>query len=287
MTPDLHDSIKEYQFDTVIVFGDSLSDTNNVYTLTNGTWPTTPLYFQGRFCDSFNWVDNLRISNVKNYAHGGATTDSAVVQGYTKLDTVPVPGVRQQIKIYLDSTKEQDIDFGKTLYIISAGGNDLVYSKVLNPFAIVNRLSNAVNDLIACGAKHILIFNQPPAETYPYVQALSYKFVVKQFTILFNSILSFRLKQIQKSNSHISLKLFNLHLIIKRVVGNESGQFENTTDPCWDMVNDIPAVLQSSDPSKYVFIDKFHFTSGVHKTIADAIHELISSETNSFVYPPH
>ena len=276
---------EQYRFDTVVVFGDSLSDTGNVYRLSNNTWPIEPPYYQGRFSDDLNWVDRLRVSNVKNYAYGGATTDNAVVQGHTKSDTIPVPGVRQQIEIYINSTTEQTIDFAHTLYVVSAGANDFVFSKIPNPFTVVNGLSRAVNDLVAFGAQHILVFNQPPIQRYPYIRAIGFDFAVKKFTLLFNSILLRRLKILQKSHSQVSLNVFNLHSIIKTIIKNESGHFTNTIDQCYDIVNDTSVVTHGSDPTKYVFIDKFHYTSSVHKIIADGVNDFISNEPYSFLCP--
>jgi phospholipase/lecithinase/hemolysin len=161
---------------------------------------------------------------------------------------------------------------------VSAGGNDFVFSKIPNPFAVVNGLSNAINDLVAFGAKHILVFNQPPAQAFPYTHALGLDLIFEGLTFLFNSSLSLRLKIIQKSNSQVSLKVFNLYSIIKEIIDDESGQFTNTVDQCWDTVNDTSVVMHCLDPSKYVFIDKFHFTSSVHKIIADGVNDFISKE---------
>ncbi|CAF2625583.1 unnamed protein product [Rotaria sp. Silwood2] len=276
---------EQHRFHTVVIFGDSLSDTNNVYKLTNGTWPIVPPYHQGRFSNDSIWVDRLRVSNVKNYAYGGATTDNTVVQGYTKSDTVPVPGIRQQIEIYINSAKERTIDFVHTLYIVSGGGNDFVFSKIPNPFVVVNGLSNAIDDLIAFGAQHILVFNQPPAQAFPYIHALGLDFVFKNLTLLFNTILSLRLKRTQKDNSQVSLTVFNIYSIIKKIIDNELGQFTNIVDQCWDTVNGTSVVMHGADPSKYVFIDKFHFTSSVHEIIADVVNNFISNEQFSFLYP--
>lgn len=266
------------RFHTVVVFGDSLSDTGNVYKLTNGTWPIVPSYYQGRFTDNLNWVDGLKVSNVRNYAHAGATTDSAVIQGYTKSDTVAVPGIRQQIEMYINDSQEETIDAAHTLYIVSGGGNDFVFSKIPNPFVVVNGLLNAVDDLINFGAKHILVFNQPPAETFPYARALHLDFIFKQLTIVFNKILSIRIQKMQKNNSHVSLNIFDLYSIIKKIVDNESKQFVNTVDPCWDTGDDVSIIMHSSDPSQYIFIDKFHYTSSVHKIIADNVNNFILNE---------
>jgi outer membrane lipase/esterase len=44
-------------FCQLVIFGDSLSDIGNVYILTNYTYPISPPYYQGRFCDGPNWID--------------------------------------------------------------------------------------------------------------------------------------------------------------------------------------------------------------------------------------
>jgi hypothetical protein len=42
-------------------------------------------------------VDNLNVLIKADYAYGSATTDNNFAQGLVKLNTVPVPGVRQQL----------------------------------------------------------------------------------------------------------------------------------------------------------------------------------------------
>jgi phospholipase/lecithinase/hemolysin len=62
------------------VFGDSLSDTGNVYRATGRTTPPDPPYFRGRFSNGPVWVEHLGArSGVKperrrNFARGGAAT---------------------------------------------------------------------------------------------------------------------------------------------------------------------------------------------------------------------
>jgi hypothetical protein len=110
----------------------------------------------------------------------------------------------------MNSTSEQTINLAHKLYIVSTGGNGFAFTKIPNPFVVVNGLPNADNDLVTFGAKHILVFNQPPAQAFLYIHALCLDFVFKEFTFLFNSIIWFRLKIIQKSNSQVSLKVFDL-----------------------------------------------------------------------------
>ena len=86
-------------FETVISFGDWITDTGNVYQLTNHSWPLVPPYYRGRFSDGPVSIERLGVTNLHNYAHGGATSDNALVQGYSASGTVPVPGARQQIHL--------------------------------------------------------------------------------------------------------------------------------------------------------------------------------------------
>ena len=59
----------------VISFGDSLSDTGNLFELTSGAIPPEPLYFDGRTTNGPVWVELLSIDlgvTLNNYAYSGA-----------------------------------------------------------------------------------------------------------------------------------------------------------------------------------------------------------------------
>jgi phospholipase/lecithinase/hemolysin len=95
-------------FQNIVIFGDSLSDNGNVYAITNETYPI-PSYWKGRFSNGRNWVDQLDLSGISDYAYGSATTDSNLVQGYTKGNKIPVPGMLQQVQLYLNNTNVNTI----------------------------------------------------------------------------------------------------------------------------------------------------------------------------------
>src|SRR5437868_1188537 len=71
------------RFRDIVIFGDSDSDTGNVFSLTGKTWPISPPYYKGRFTNGPNWVDLLDVGETSSYAYGSAITDNALVQGYT------------------------------------------------------------------------------------------------------------------------------------------------------------------------------------------------------------
>ncbi|AXA34372.1 SGNH/GDSL hydrolase family protein [Francisella adeliensis] len=66
--------------DRVLIFGDSLSDPENLYTYTGGVIPKSTPYYSGMFSNGIAWSNQFKNMlktynmNVSNYAVGGATT---------------------------------------------------------------------------------------------------------------------------------------------------------------------------------------------------------------------
>ena len=283
-------SVPEFRFQNVVIFGDSYSDTGNLYKLSRGTWPVPP-YYHGRYCNGPNWVDQLKGSwldqlkgfGVKSYAYGGATTDNNFVNGTGKFGTILVPGVRQQVGTYLNDCRLHKINFERTLYILWAGGNDFTDKPTLSPAAIVASLMNSVKDLLAAGAKHILVFNALPAQSVPVTQGLASPAVLTYLTGLFNTALTADLATIQQNNSQASLNIFDVNSLVSKIVASNSSYFANTTTNCWNSVNATTIIRLCKDPQKYVFIDVQHFTNSVVKLIADPVVQFLqtSFEVNS------
>jgi outer membrane lipase/esterase len=273
----------DFRFKNVVIFGDSYSDTGNLYRLSHGTWPLSPPYYRGRYCNGPNWVDQLKFFGVTSNAYGGATTDNNFVQGYGKFNSIPVPGVRQQIGTYLTRPGSNRINFASTLYILWAGGNDFADKPTLSPPSIVTSLLNSVNDLLAAGAKHILVFNAVPAQSVPASQGLASPAILSYLTSLFNNALTADLAVIQQNNPQASLNIFDINSLISKVVASNSSYFINTTTNCWNSANATTIIKLCSNPEKYVFLDIQHFTNRVDALIADAVRQflLTSFEVNS------
>ncbi|MCK4378016.1 MAG: hypothetical protein KAW01_01660, partial [Deltaproteobacteria bacterium] len=115
-------------FKNVVVFGDSLSDNGNVYSLQGGAYPPAP--YQGCFSDGPVWVEylvkSLGISgDFCNYAHGGARTDLTNSEG-------DPTGFLTQVSAYtglLARSAAFPTAFPQpeeTLFIIWIGGNDFL-----------------------------------------------------------------------------------------------------------------------------------------------------------------
>ncbi|CAF1021106.1 unnamed protein product [Adineta steineri] len=239
-------------FTTVVSFGDSNTDTGNVYKLTNYSWPLVPPYFRGRLLNGPTWVERLGISKLIDYAHMGSTIDDKVVQGWGIINLQPVPGVRQQIEIHLNNTRRNTINVHQTMYIIWAGLNDYYFNQTINPSTIATSLLNVIKDLVTMGAMHILVFNQPPLQSYPFIHIMDQNLYFTAFTIQLNANLSMGVTKFRHDNPKISLNVFDLYSLISKIITNGSAYlFKNTVDPCWNITINGTVLHQCVDPTSY------------------------------------
>jgi phospholipase/lecithinase/hemolysin len=268
------------KFNTAVFFGDSRSDTGNMYKATNSQWPGPP-YYNGRFSNGPNWVDYFNVSNKINYAYAGATSDSSLAQGYVGPQNIQSPGVRQQISMYFNNTNTTTIDFQCTLYVIWVGADNYFYNPTLvqNPATVAVSLRDQVAELIAMGAQHILIFNEEPLELVPVVRAENITVYMHAVTIEQNSFLSNFLFALQSEYSGVSIQIFDAYSLISSIV--DQNLLDNA-DPCWIITNYV-VVSQCNNPNSYLFIDNFHFTTGIHNMIANKVYQFLSSGSLRFV----
>lgn len=156
-------SSRSPSFSSIIVFGDSLSDTGNVWTLTNHEFPKDP-YFEGRFTNGPVWVEVLAsalhlpppspsLQGGLNFAYGGARTGHCIRKG--KLD------LSAQVQQYLDTHPSTP---KSALVVLWAGGNDFISGA---PLQLINNICNDIQKLASSGAKSFLIPNYPPLGYMP------------------------------------------------------------------------------------------------------------------------
>lgn len=166
------------QIDKVIVFGDSLSDNGNIYSLTKKFHkifssvpiiPKDPPYYEGRFSNGLVWIDNVAASlNVPllNYAYGGAWAEPL------KDSKLMIPfGIGMQVNAYLVRAVT-DRNKGDHLYIIWAGGNDYAEGRDDIDYATTNTVTSIetqIDWLTYYGAKNLLILNLPDLSIVPEV----------------------------------------------------------------------------------------------------------------------
>ena len=161
-------------FSELVVFGDSLSDTGNVYWATQFQLPPSPLYFDGRFSNGPVWHEVLaerlgvapampNLIGGTNYAWGGAETGS----GTSLFGT---PNLGDQIGLYLSISAPRP----GQLFVVAGGGNDILPpGPIRPPEEIVANIVSHVETLVGAGAQSVLVINIPALEKTPEITALS------------------------------------------------------------------------------------------------------------------
>lgn len=262
-------------YDEIYVFGDSLSDTGNVFNATQGAIPPDP-YYQGRFSNGPIWVEylandlGLTFNLTTNFAFGGATT------GFDNIGLATLPGLQQQITSFTTTNKSADPN---ALYILWAGTNDYLnyfFGGVPNPTQTVANLSGAVKALAAVGAKNIMVVNLPDLGKFPVTGDNSQiSSILSTLTSEHDSSLSADLNLLsQQLNSDVNIISLDVNSLFSRIIANpgEFG-FTDVTDSCIGDLSVVPIPVPTKPvtctPNEFLFWDSVHPTTVTHKFIGD------------------
>lgn len=272
------DYLQTFPINTLIIFGDGNSDTGNVYNLTNQQWPLVPPYYQGRFCNGPIWIDYLNISKIFNYAFADAMIDNYnFIGGTTGPDQIIVPGIREQIVMYLSMQNLVTSDLSKQLHIIWSSGNEYFVNSSISADIVVYRLLSAVSELITLGITQILLVNLPPLQSYPRMNNnVNLRYLVNQHNDYLRSNITF----IRFLHPEIWIDIFDLHSLITDLLINDSMKNFTQLESCWTL-NNYSIDSQCSNPDKYIFLDQTHFTSVIHRQIAASILPYLSIRSSS------
>lgn len=307
---DVQNTTSARNYEQIVVFGDSLSDTGNLSKALGGVFPPFP-YFQGRFSNGPIWIDQLapklglNSTQVLNFAVGGATTGRVNVGSLLAGSNLPIklPGLLDEVDAFtaLNFNGGNPKSLNKSLCVVFAGGNDFLALPPtlfqglamgnLKSFiglygAIVQSVQNvatAVTNLALQGAGTIAIANLPNLGRTPLSIQQGTSLVATAFSIGFNVVLEKTLEQLERSLRARSLNvdlvqvdLFSLgESVAKRP--QEFG-FTNLTDPLIKQLANNP-----KNPQGFFYWDDFHPTTQVHTLIADTFARSLSKPIASNV----
>jgi len=263
--------------DQIYIFGDSLSDTGNVFAASGGTNPPSPPYFQGRYSNGPVWVDylaqDLGLNPIPfiaasggatategiNYAFGGATT------GSSNVGSPNLPGLQQEINFFTGANPTADPD---ALYIVWAGANDYLGGGVSNPSGPLGNLSNAITSLAGAGAKNIMVANLPDLGNLPLTNNTPNSVPLNALSGLHNSGLTATLNNLNNTlGSSVNIIPLDVNSLFKTAI-NQPGNFgfTNVTTACLNQVTGAVC----NNQSEYLFWDSVHPTTAAHQLVADA-----------------
>jgi phospholipase/lecithinase/hemolysin len=295
-------------FSKIVIFGDSLSDTRNVYDRTDSKtgglvqYPSgTFNYSDGRWTNSADtdpgsgrfvgvWHEQLArtflnipaatfsLGGGTNYAFGGATTndgthEETVVTSSTFGDvTITIDDMGKQMDDYLAAHPVADPN---ALYVVWGGGNDLFNDdSVENVTAAAARATALMKRLATAGAKYIMVPNVPPLGLIPkYAGTPSKQASLSRAAFDYRNELS---ADLAAAMSDLSLQGFTPTLY---PVDAWTNTIRVMTYPSrYGFINISSAVQDNSgaNPDQYLFWDEKHPTTAGHYQTAKGANDALT-----------
>jgi len=287
-------------FTSVVVFGDSLSDTGNFAHVTNAdygiVYPGPDFnYATGRFTDDTGttpaahtysgvWVEQLAahvsahpavtdsLDGGTNYAYGDATT----ADGYSTITvssgvSITIANMGQQVANYLATKPTPG---GAILYVVFGGSNDLFADSSQSAVAAAaQREANLVQLLLNAGATNFLVPNLPPLGNTPEYAGTANAATLNTAASQFSSALASDLQTVVSAAraQGISVTIYepDLYSAFKTLEANPANYgFANGAASAQGLDSTV-------NPDTYLFWDDIHPTTGGHLVIAATAETLL------------
>ena len=265
-------------YSNMYVFGDSLSDTGNLFLATGGTQPPAGQpYFNGRFSNGPVWVEGLAsalglapnaapyLVGGNNYAFAGARTGTA---------SSP-PGVLAQVGGLWAPT--HPLADPNALYVVVGGGNDMrdardafqsnsgadAAGRLAAAGIAVGNLQNTVLFLASRGAKNILISNLPDLGFTPEAILLGLQAPSSDVSANFNALIG-GLVALEGFFPGLDIDLLDMAGVAAAARTNPAAfGINNTFAPCAGFAFSLGASCNTS-----LFSDVLHPSAYAHSLIA-------------------
>jgi phospholipase/lecithinase/hemolysin len=199
-------------FNEMIFFGDSLTDTGNLYRYLQHLLPKSPPYFKGHFSDGHVWAESIYDEFFPgaddfddiNYAVGGA---GAVLD----LDAVLPYTLSTEVTEYL--VEHPFKRKSKTLYVIWIGGNNYLKApddvdKITT--RVTKGIAHQIERLISAGGRMFVIPNLPNLKTTPWATSHGTSAQLEKLSLEHNRKLSLAIDGLAQQYPHLIFKYFDV-----------------------------------------------------------------------------
>jgi phospholipase/lecithinase/hemolysin len=276
-------ALQAQSFSELLVFGDSLSDTGNVFSTTGIPQPP---YFEGRFSNGPVWheylAERLELPPAVASQQGGSNHAWASAETGDGFAPAGVPNIRTQVDRYLATAAPR----GDQLIVVWGGGNDFLGGET-DAAVPAAHIEAAIRALAAAGGMHFLVPNLPPLSLAPTVASLpaEQRLAVEALGLAFNERLDETLDALE---TELNIAVFRLDvesLTREVLMAPESFGFVNVTT----------AALTDGVTSGegYLLWDHVHPTTAGHQVIGERAFESIQGlggglpEATAYRLPAH
>lgn len=248
------------QFTSLICFGDSLTDSGNLYALSSGTLPPSPPYFDGRYSNGPLWIEGLAdgltlpaptpaSTGGRNWAFAGAAAGPGFSFGV-------IPNLKTQVDAFLSSTSPTPTD----LVAYFGGANNIFNGQA--PASVVQQIIADLDTLADAGARHFVVGNLPPLGLTPEYIGTPDEPLLNASTAAFNAALAAALDSFARRTTATVYEADVAQLFADINADPAAFGFTNLTAPA--LVNGAPV----PNPDEYLFWDNIHPTRVAHAALA-------------------
>ncbi|RAS38245.1 SGNH/GDSL hydrolase family protein [Paraburkholderia bryophila] len=275
---------QEARINKLIVFGDSLSDSQKIFNASQWTLPNRTSWHAGRFSNGPIWSEYLANAlqlPMYTWAIGGAATDQHLV----------LPGLVQQVESWRDYMKfAPDYRPGNTLFAVLAGGNDLV-SYDRTPEQAASAMRDSLERLATADATRILLVTLPDVSRAPIVAARGDAARVAVQVRDYNRMLVDMAAALRvRYGATLQLELFDANAMFDDLLRHPAQYgLDDTTHSCLDIPNPSALTYLSAqiprascdDPARFLFWDALHPTTTTHALLAERIASFVRERFGS------
>ncbi|MBI9075288.1 MAG: SGNH/GDSL hydrolase family protein [Desulfatibacillum sp.] len=282
--------------ENLVVFGDSLSDSGNVFTLYAGTNPDTEEYWQGRFSNGPVWSEVM--ANFMGTENTFLLTETSFMEPSRKLMVVENPPISAYATPFFFNnafggadTSDSYTDFGyqidawqameltipdKTLVVVWIGGNDFLgMAPGADPNVVigtaVQNIYDGLVDIAALGATHIAVCNLPNLGDTPRYNATPEKAAVTQLTMGFNQALAATLQLFMGNYGQVAVYPIDMFAMSEATHANPG---------LYGVTNLVDGALYEGET--FDSADGYLYWDGVHPT--KAAHEQLGAKVYGTVF---
>lgn len=273
-------------FTSAFIFGDSLSDTGNLFAVT-GT-PPAP-YFNGRFSNGPVYAELLfpGLQNTITAAPTVKTNLNFAFAGATAVGSTPIPA---SLPVQLGMFQARGITAGANdIFVVLAGAND-VLNGIANPAtqndpAITSiartaaaSVTTSVQSLAAAGARNLLVINLPNIAQTPRFttgSGASANSLAQSGSLAFNAALRGTLGAASLPTG-TNVTVVDLQAFLNTIVRNPAAFGFTITN--LSIVDILTAGGNPGNFGDYIFFDSIHPTTKTHAILAGALREILNPE---------
>lgn len=269
-------SYQPEKINKIIAFGDSISDTGNLFNAFQWRFPNPNSWFLGHFSNGFVWVEYIAQDKhlpLYNWSVGGAAGDTQYLL---------LSGIHDQVDSYLTYMKmAKNYNPENSLFTIEFGLNDFVnYDRSVKD--VSNDFARALKRLTDNGAQNILALTLPDATIAPQFKysepqkAVEVRRKIEEFNeFIKQEVLKYQLQG-------VNISLYDTSGLFKDISTNPAKYgFHNVTDACLNidrnsakdylMSHSLTNECATYGSDSYMFWGVTHPTTKTHKVLAEQI----------------